>query len=137
MSDWDVLFLIQPYRAPTRLLDWTRLFLVAVHFAVAYRKPEDTQEARILVLNPYAWNARHQGMYTFNAEGVDGAPSISDPDRDLVWPKFLGWDDREKTYYDFGELLVETERIDWLYPIALYPPQRDARLSAQRGYLTI
>ena len=26
---------------------------------------------------------------------------------------------------------------DWQYPVALYPPQSDARISAQRGFFTI
>lgn len=32
---------------------------------------------------------------------------------------------------------MEDDGLDWEYPVALYPPQRDARLSAQRGYFTI
>jgi len=38
LDHWDVLFLMQHYRAPTRLLDWTEVLHVALHFAVAYSK---------------------------------------------------------------------------------------------------
>jgi hypothetical protein len=55
----------------------------------------------------------------------------------LLRPRYFGWDDGEEEYYDYGEILVDEHYIDWKYPCALYPPQRDARLSAQRGYFTI
>jgi hypothetical protein len=40
-------------------------------------------------------------------------------------------------FYEYGEILTEPDGIDWRQPVALYPPQRDVRLSAQRGYFTI
>ena len=137
LSEWDVLFLMQHYRAPTRLLDWTGVLHVAVHFAVAYRRAEDTQDARLFLMNPYAWNAMHQNLDTRKDQPVDSSPRGANPGRDLVWPKFLGRDQGGQTYYDYGELLSKANGIYWQYPVALYPPQRDARLSAQRGYFTI
>ncbi|HVP54010.1 MAG TPA: FRG domain-containing protein [Candidatus Eisenbacteria bacterium] len=119
LSEWDVLFLMQHYRAPTRLLDWTEVLQVAVYFAVAYRKRDPADPARIYVTNPYVWNDEH---------GYG---------RDLYWPRYFGWDAKTKAYYDFGEILVDEAYIDWKYPCALYPPQRDVRLSAQRGFFTI
>jgi hypothetical protein len=38
--------------------------------------------------------------------------------------------------YEYGEILDEGG-ADWEFPAALYPPQRDARLSAQRRFFTI
>ena len=103
---------------------------MAVHFAVAYRRPGGAQNSRIFVMNPYAWNAKHQG--TYSSDG-GSRPSTFNRRRDLIWPKFLGWDAREKAYYDFGELLVEPEGIDWKYilhkEMLVSPPQR--------GYFTI
>ena len=118
-DQWDVLFLMQHYRAPTRLLDWSEVLFVALYFAVNYVKPGDQLTPRVFVLNPYLWNKK-QGA-----------------DRDLYFPRFFGYDKREDYYYDYGELLVEPHGIDWEAPIALYPAQRDARLSAQHGYFTI
>jgi hypothetical protein len=118
LDPWDALFLMQHYRVPTRLLDWTEVLLVALHFAVAYPKPGVGKTPRLYLLNPYAWNEKHVG------------------ERDLYWPHYFGWDAKEQEYYDYGEILV-AGGADWRYPVALYPPQRDARLSAQRGFFTI
>jgi hypothetical protein len=119
LTHWDALFLMQHYRAPTRLLDWTEVLYVALHFAVAYLPQDYTSTPRIFVLNPYLWNKE---MTKFG--------------RDLVWPRYFGYDSKEEYFYEYGEILVEGG-ADWKNPVALYPPQRDARLSAQRGYFTI
>jgi hypothetical protein len=116
LDHWDVLFLMQHYRAPTRLLDWTEVLYVALYFAVAYRKPGQTP--RLYMINPYAWNE----------EQVNS--------RELFWPRYFGWDPNEAYYYEFGEILDEGGP-DWKSPVALYPSQRDARLSSQRGFFTI
>jgi hypothetical protein len=119
LSEWDVLFLMQHYRTPTRLLDWTEVLHVAVYFALDCRQQDEPEPARIYVMNPYHWNEKH---------GYD---------RDLYSPRYFGWDEKEQYYYDYGEILVDDAYIDWEYPCALYPAQRDVRLSAQRGYFTI
>jgi hypothetical protein len=120
LDHWDALFLMQHYRAPTRLLDWTEVLYVALYFAVNYLTPdEESNSPRIYVMNPYLWNKEHTGS------------------RDLYFPRYFGWDSDEEYYYEYGELLLESDGIDWEPPIALYPPQRDARLSAQHGYFTI
>jgi hypothetical protein len=118
LDHWDVLFLMQHYRAPTRLLDWTEVLYVALYFAVAYSKGGKEQTPRIYIMNPYAWNEEHTG------------------ERDLYWPRYFGYDQKEDYYYEYGEILVEGG-ADWRYPVALYPPQKNARLSAQRGFFTI
>jgi hypothetical protein len=87
---------MQHYRAPTRLLDWTEVFHVAL----------------------YLWNSEHGR------------------DRDLVWPRYFTYSKKNDYFYEYGEILIE-DRLDWKFPVALYPPQRDARLSAQRGFFTI
>ncbi len=118
IDHWDVLFLMQHYRAPTRLLDWTGVLHVAIHFAIGYLPRGHTELPRIYVINPYLWNRKH---------GLD---------RDLAWPRYFTYDEKDDHFYEYGEILVE-DLLDWKFPIALYPPQRDARLSAQRGYFTI
>ena len=53
-SDWGVVFTMQHFSLPTRLLDWSESFACAVFFAQLRRKPDDT--ASIWVLDPHQLN---------------------------------------------------------------------------------
>lgn len=53
-SDWGVLFTMQHYRLPTRLLDWTESLACALFFAQEHRQPED--HAAIWILDPERLN---------------------------------------------------------------------------------
>jgi hypothetical protein len=117
LDHWDVLFLMQHYRAPTRLLDWTEVLFVALYFAVLEIPSDHPRTPRVFVMNPYRWNEYH------------------DYGEDLYWPRYFGYEDGY--FYEYGEILLESDGVDWAAPVALYPPQRDARLSAQRGFFTI
>ena len=55
-DDWDRLFLMQHYRSPTRLLDWTSSPLVALFFAVSHATDNNT-DAAVWVMDPAAWKA--------------------------------------------------------------------------------
>ncbi|MEI9966906.1 MAG: hypothetical protein WDN67_04775 [Candidatus Moraniibacteriota bacterium] len=85
----------------------------------------------VWALNPYKLNA-----YSIMTESEqDGVGSV-----DLISPKNLGWeegkDDEEGSYYTYSELLAES-CIDWDWPRAIYPRQRNPRLHAQRAWFTI
>lgn len=58
LNHWDVLFLMQHYRARTRLLDWTEVPYVALYFAVAHRKAGETP--RLYLMNPYSERGTHR-----------------------------------------------------------------------------
>ncbi len=132
MSSWDVLFAMQHYGVPTRLLDWTEVFGVALFFALDGYVARPTGAApdapevnpAIWVMNPYRLN---QWAWTPEDDGIE---------QDLIAPRILGWDESEKTYYDYDELLLE-DAIDWAHPVALYPEKRNARLHIQRASFTI
>ena len=53
-TSWDVLYLMQHHGVPTRLLDWTESFAVALYFAVKNCR----SECVVWVMNPYEFNKR-------------------------------------------------------------------------------
>lgn len=60
LDEWEWYFLMQHYRAPTRLLDWTDAALVALYFALTAwhprSHPQPPCEAVVWALNPFALN---------------------------------------------------------------------------------
>lgn len=126
-DDWDILFAMQHYGTPTRLLDWTEAFAVALYFSVLGVDDETapaTSPPCIWVLNPYRLN------------NVDRWTSVEGAEADAVHPANLGWDAKEETYYTYGDLLCEGY-MDWDLPVAIYPRQRNPRIHAQRAWFTI
>lgn len=53
---WDNLFLMQHYRAPTRLLDWSSSPLIGLFFALSSFNPKKHKRPSIFVLDPEEWN---------------------------------------------------------------------------------
>jgi FRG domain len=139
-EDWDILFAMQHYGTPTRLLDWTEVLSVAVYFAVLAIDAPASIDARgiwrdasgeemlppcVWVLNPYGLNASSGDRWV--REG--SAP-------DMVHPAYLGSNYKHHTNYTYGDLLT-TGHMHWSKPVAIYPRQRNARMHAQRAWFTI
>jgi FRG domain len=110
LTEWELLFFGRHYGVPTRVLDWTDTFGVALYFALEER-PNDARakyEPAIWVVNPYALNKKTWG------------------NPDIALPENLG---------SFGELLTTAS---WRKgPIAVFPIQINDRVSAQRGWFTV
>lgn len=76
-DEWEWYFLMQHYRAPTRLLDWTDAALVALYFALtAWHPPNSSQESpskpAVWALNPFALNRnRYFGPANTDSEGLE------------------------------------------------------------------
>jgi FRG domain len=127
IDDWDVLFAMQHYGVPTRLLDWTETLGVAVYFALHEWTGRPGERVRadsddppcVWVINPYELNHCHWGV------------------NDLIAPRNLGWSEEHAEYWSYSELLVDDDAMDWDLPVAVYPQQRTDRMQAQRGWFTI
>jgi hypothetical protein len=113
---WDALFEMQHYFIPTRLLDWSSSFGVALHFALHGDVPR--KKPCIWILHPGILNrkASDKGPHQIPSSAL----SRSDLDTLISYEQYL----REKT------------TINKL-PIAMIPEAIFPRLRAQRGRFTI
>jgi hypothetical protein len=60
-KEWQHLFNMQHYGVPTRLLDWTESFAVAVGFSLVFSNYGEKSTPRVFVLDPVALNKRTTG----------------------------------------------------------------------------
>jgi hypothetical protein len=124
-ADWDVLFHMQHHGFPTRLLDWTSTFGVAVYFSTLDYDDKSPGNPCIWMLNPYALNHAAWNLYR------------------LYDTKYLARDETANRSYDYGELLLHThppqwgKRLLWETPMAIYTYQRSERMFAQCGWFTV
>jgi len=124
-DEWDLLFFMQHYGVPTRLLDWSENPFVSLFFAVMTSDFKGTfkageaslkfkSDAAVWMLDPVAWNVhalRHQGF-----------------DRGVLTPS----DEALQSYKpltDFADMNV--------HPVAIYGAHNSPRIVAQRGIFTI
>ena len=111
VDKWHWYFLMQHYRAPTRLLDWTVNPLVALYFALC----EDREcNAAVWVVDPWRWNSAHV--------------------KDLFGPAVAGW--RETTDYlldleDAFDTDINQKQTKEKWPVAIEPSHIDQRIAAQ------
>jgi len=114
-DSWELLFLMQHYGMPTRLLDWSENPFTALFFALSSARKNDTgdydTDAAVWVLSPSKWNQtvfKHQSY-------VGGALSPSDT---MVNNSYS----------------VETDsRLINEYPVAILGIHNSPRIVAQRG----
>jgi len=60
-NEWNHLFNMQHYGVPTRLLDWTESFAVAVGFSLVFSNYGETSVPRVFILDPCALNKKTTG----------------------------------------------------------------------------
>ncbi|KXG85788.1 FRG domain-containing protein [Agrobacterium bohemicum] len=111
-DQWDLLFLMQHYRAPTRLLDWTASPLVALFFALM--SGNDANNAIVWCLNPSAWNG-------IVLDDIKEPPRIFATDESII-----------KQYHPtFNEKSSRSE------PLAIQGIMNNPRINAQKGRFVI
>ena len=117
-NSWEWYFLMQHYRAPTRLLDWTEGALIALYFAV--NENRGYHDAAVLMLDPWWLNKRVIG-----AKEVipPGSPGLSEKDR--------------KRYAPWLPDQFHSKTLRRKLPVAIYPNYIDRRIVAQRSCFTI
>ena len=114
-SEWGWYFLMQHYRCPTRLLDWTDSALVALFFAINSNDPSDLEvktDAAVWMLDPWWLN-----------KAVLGHSTVVDSD----WPE-------AKPYLP---PIYKNLRLRKRHPIAIDPPHVAPRVAVQRSRFTI
>ncbi len=127
LFDWEMYFLMQHYRVPTRLLDWTGNCLMALYFALTSQS--DGGEPCVWMLNPFLFNEH-------NAPITD--PYILVPPEsvdDNHWINFLHplrYNPKRRDAEDKNGEIRNIER-----PVAISPPLIDARIIAQSSYFTL
>jgi hypothetical protein len=117
LSEWEYLFYGRHFRVPTRLMDWTDTFGVAVYFAVENWSRDEGKKPAIWMMNPYALN------------------ETTWDEREITLPRYLGLYDGD--FWDFGEMLAASGKWAWDEAVAIYPIQINERVRAQRGWFTI
>lgn len=107
-NSWDILFEMRHCGLPTRLLDWSENFAVALYFAISNAPVNPC----IWILNPFKLN-----RLSSEQEG------ILNPTTDLEYSYFGAFIDQEETSYE--------------NPIAIYPTKQSKRIFAQKGAFTL
>lgn len=120
-DEWDLLFFMQHFGIPTRLLDWTENPFVALFFAVmnsSYtidgKKIIFSNDAVVWALDPISWN-RHALSYKTFTGGI-----LSQIDHDLS-----GY----KPPVDYRHMNN--------HPVAMFGAHNSQRIVAQRGVFTV
>lgn len=111
-DDWDILFAMRHYGLPTRILDWTDIFGIALFFAIDSFL--EGKQPCIWMLNPYRLNRQSWGF------------------RDIIAPEYLlkeGW--------TLGDYLQAGRPWEWDEPVAIFPDQKIDRMYSQSGWFTI
>ena len=119
-SDWGVIFAMQHYGLPTRLLDWTESFACALYFAHRTRSPD--KAAAIWALNPQALN--QLTVQSYRLIEIDDSPSAREVDFSVE-----PWHPRFRS---------RNENSDKILPcIAVTPLFTNPRMTAQRAAFTL
>ncbi len=112
-SDWETLFEMQHYGVPTRLLDWSETFGVALFFAATYNQSHHPdKDAAIYLLDPLALNR------------ISGITQV-----------FRVPEDEAK--FSYTRIYWEHTPFAAMAPVAIEPIFLNERMLAQRGMFTV
>lgn len=127
-SSWEVLSMMQHYRTPTRLLDWTENLFVALYFAcLPYLRTDNPASCTpcIYVMNPY--KLTKAAIDT----SLDGAPLVRRNDG-LRMIEITAHPD-----LDYASTFIAKHSWWFNAPLPISSPWQNRRLDAQRGFFTV
>jgi FRG domain len=111
-DDWELLFSMQHYWIPTRLLDWSEVVGVPLFFASKYNQTFEGKEAiSLYVLDPLQMNLKSQ------KHNIPQLPGL--------------------TNFNYQKIYFEKDPFAATFPIAIIPNFNHNRLLAQRGVFTV
>jgi hypothetical protein len=120
-NDWEVLFFMQHYGIPTRLLDWSENPFIALYFSltsapykIVARKREYEEDACIWVLDPVVWNQESLKDFSYDK----GILSVEDHFVDSFKPRT-----------PFGNIIEK--------PVGIFGTHNSSRIVSQRGVFTV
>ena len=122
-GDWELFFLMQHHRLPTRLLDWSRNLLIGTYFAVSDRAAWATTDDPpcVFMFKPRDWNAKTVGEGGVAAAGPSGVIS------ELT----------EGIAAGYGPSGPMSRGSAQQYALAIAGPEFATRIAAQRGVFTV
>lgn len=119
----ELLFFMQHYGVPTRLLDWTMNPFIALYFAMTAAEFDDDkgefiEDAAVWILNPNAWNETSLAGVSW---GGKGEMTVDDPERS-------GYSPRKD---------LDPAAAMYAFPVAMRGIANSTRMFAQKGVFTI
>jgi hypothetical protein len=121
-EDWNILYKMQHHGIPTRILDWSESFGVALYFALLFS--DKINNPAIWVLDPYQLNDLVSKKNGFTERDYS---TLYNPNSDF-----------KKSYFDYFIVGYKKEKKNiFKTPQALYPIKSNSRIRAQWGVFTI
>ena len=145
-STFDWLCMMQHYRLPTRLLDWTESILVALYFAVEESPYANDKDGKVFLLNTRLLNLLSRGRQTVFVPNGFETVFISQMSKFYYIEHLLDYLQKEnaprlddKTAKITSDLIHAKENtIEMIsYPIAVYPHRLNDRMRFQSSVFTI